>query len=295
MKPAPFTYHRAETLDMATEMLATLGGSGGDVRVLAGGQSLMPMMNLRYVAVDHVVDLNPVAELAGMSFDGERLRLGAMTRQRDLLEHAEVRRRLPIIAEALENVGHLQTRNRGTIGGSLAHMDPAAELMGLAALLDATVSMASRRGQRDVAIADYPLAYMTPCLEPDEVLTGITIDTWPAGHGWDFREFAQRHGDFAVAGVGSLLTLDATGRIDRAAIVLIGVDERPIRLTAAEGMLVGEKPGDDVFGAAGAAARALPMLADALVGEAYRQHLAGVLVARSLDSASARAGGGGDV
>ncbi len=288
MKPAPFEYHRAETLEEATGMLATLE----DARLLSGGQSLMAMMNLRYVAVDHLIDLNPVKELAGFEIADDRLRIGGMTRQRALLENADLAARAPVFAEALRFVGHVQTRNRGTVGGSLAHMDPAAELMGLAALTDAEITMTSGRGTRSVAISDYPLDYMTPNIEPDEILTEVSFGLWPAGHGWDFREFAQRHGDFAQVGVGSLLSLDDDGRVARAAVVLIGVDIGPKRLADVEAMLAGETPGEDLFRAAGALAAKHEMMGDALVTAAYRQRVADALVRRSLTRAADRAGEG---
>tara|TARA_R110002072_G_scaffold174664_1_gene330170 strand:+ start:3745 stop:4620 length:876 start_codon:yes stop_codon:yes gene_type:complete len=285
MKPAPFTYHRAGSLAEAAEMAATLDNA----RLLSGGQSLMAMMNLRYVAVDHLIDLNPVAEIAGIMIDGGRVTLGAMTRQRAVLEDDTLATCCPILREALGFVGHVQTRNRGTVGGSLAHLDPAAELPGMAALLNAEITLTGQDGTRRVAMADYPLGYMTPDINPGEILTSVAFDLWPDGHGWDFREFAQRHGDFAMAGVGSLITLDAGGRIDRAAVVLIGVDDGPGRPTDVEAMMIGETPSDALFRAAGALAAARPMAGDALVTEAYRRHLAGVLLRRSLANACARA------
>lgn len=285
MKPAPSTYHRAETLAEAAEMAATLDNA----RLLSGGQSLMAMMNLRYVAVDHLIDLNPVAEIAGITIDGGRVILGAMTRQRAVLESDALAACCPILREALGFVGHVQTRNRGTVGGSLAHLDPAAELPGLAALLDADITLTSRDGARRVAMADFPQAYMTPDINEGEILTSLTFDIWPPGHGWDFREFAQRHGDFAMAGVGSLIALDADGKIGRAAMVLIGVGDEPLRLRDVEDILTGEPPSAALFAAAAAMASARPMSADALVTEAYRQHLSGVLVRRSLARACARA------
>ena len=289
MKPAPFTYHRAGSLAEAAEMAASLDNA----RLLSGGQSLMAMMNLRYGAVDHLIDLNPVAEIAGITIDGGRVTLGAMTRQRAVLEDAALAACCPIIAEALGFVGHVQTRNRGTVGGSLAHLDPAAELPGLAALLDAEITLTNAGGSRAVAMADYPLGYMTPDINEGEILTSVSFDAWPSGHGWDFREFAQRHGDFAMAGVGSLITLDGDGRIDRAAVVLIGVDDGPARLGDVEDMLTGEPPCDALFAAAAAMAAARPMSGDALVTETYRQHLSGVLVRRSLAQACTRAGEAG--
>ncbi|MEP0340099.1 MAG: FAD binding domain-containing protein [Alphaproteobacteria bacterium] len=285
MKPVPFTYHRAGTLAEAAEMAATLDNA----RLLSGGQSLMAMMNLRYVAVDHLIDLNPVAEIAGITIGSGRVTLGAMTRQRTVLEDAALAACCPILREALGFVGHVQTRNRGTVGGSLAHLDPAAELPGMAALLEAEITLTSQDGTRRVAMADYPLGYMTPDINEGEILTTLSFDAWPSAHGWDFREFAQRHGDFAMAGVGSLITLDTDGRIDRAAVVLIGVDDGPVRPTDVEAMMIGETPSDALFRAAGALIAERPMAGDALVTEAYRQHLAGVLLRRSLANACVRA------
>ena len=285
MKPAPFKYHRAETIKDATDMLATLENA----RPLSGGQSLMAMMNLRYVMVDHLIDLNPVGDLAGIRIEGDRVYLGGMTRQRAVLESDEIAARAPVITEALGFVGHVQTRNRGTVGGSLAHMDPAAELMGIAALLDAEITLSSTRGERTVPIAEYPLGYMTPNIEPDEILTGVSFDLWPAGHGYDFREFAQRHGDFAVVGVGSQLTLDQSGKIDRAAVVLIGVDDGPVRLDDVEKTLIGETPTDDLCRAAGAIAAKHDMMGDALITADYRSRVADAFVRRSLTSAAKRA------
>lgn len=285
MKPAPFKYHRAETIDDATGMLASLDNA----RLLSGGQSLMAMMNLRYVMVDHLIDLNPVSELAGIRIDRDRVELGGMTRQRTVLESDEIADRAPIIREALGFVGHVQTRNRGTVGGSLAHMDPAAELMGIAALYDAEITLTSTRGERTVSIADYPMGYMTPNIEPDEILTRVSFDLWPQGHGYDFREFAQRHGDFAVVGVGSQLTLDDKGEIDRAAVVLIGVDDGPVRLNDVEEALIGETPSDDLFRAAGSMAAKHEMMGDALITADYRKRVADAFVRRSLTNAAARA------
>ena len=285
MKPAPFQYHRAETLFEATSMLATLENA----RLLSGGQSLMSMMNLRYVTADHLIDLNRVQELAGIALDETHLRVRSMTRQRSLLEHQPLLARAPIFREALEFVGHIQTRNRGTVGGSLAHMDPAAELMGLAALMDAEITMTSEGAQRQVAIADYPLGYMTPNIEPLEILTDVAFELWPEGHGWDFREFAQCHGDFAVVGVGTLIANDDSGMIERAATVLIGVDDQPVRLRDVEDMLTGETPSESLFCDAGALASKHDMMGDALVTSAYRKQIAGVLVRRSLTQAVKRA------
>ena len=287
MKPAPFKYHRVTTLEEATGLLATLENA----RLLAGGQSLMPMMNMRYVMVDHLIDLNEISDMSGIQIDGNRVRLGAMTRQRDIFASETLSDKAPIFVETLQQVGHIQTRNRGTIGGSLSHLDPAAELPGMAALHDATITLSKLGSSRHVPMLEFALGYMTPCTEPDEILTEISFDFWPEGHGYDFREFAQRHGDFAIVGVGTLMTLDAGNRIDRIACVLIGIDYCPIRLTDIEAELMGQIPSEDLFRAAGEKTRERDMMEDALVPESYRKQLSSVLLGRSLTSAAQRAAG----
>ena len=260
-----------------------------NVRILAGGQSLMPMMNMRYVMVDHLIDLNEATELAGIRIDGDRVYIGAMTRQRDILVSADLAEHAPVIIEALRQVGHIQTRNRGTIGGSLSHLDPAAELPGLMTLHEASVTLSKQGAQRSVSMDEFAMGYMTPCTEPDEILTEVSFELWPPGHGFDFREFAQRHGDFAIVGVGTLLTLNAENRIDRVAAVLIGTDYKPVRLTGIEDTLAGQVASEELFREAGETARELDMMEDALIPESYRKQLASVLLRRSLVSASERA------
>ncbi len=283
MKPAPFSYHRPETTKAALDMLATLDNA----RPLAGGQSLVAMLNMRYAFVDHLVDLNRVPELSGISLSDRQLTIGAMTRQCDLMAHDDTKKRAPIIAEALSYVGHIQTRNRGTVGGSLAHLDPAAELLCLAALHDAKLTVASSRGAREVAIADFAKAFMTSDMSPDELLTGVEFTLPPPGAGGSFLEFSQRHGDFAVVGVGVLLEPGAGGTITSARIALIGVGHAPIRLSTAENLLSGEVPSDDLFKAAAETTSEIEAIGDALASSRYRQHLAGVLTRRALGQAAA--------
>jgi carbon-monoxide dehydrogenase medium subunit len=287
MKPAPFTYHDPTSAD---EVVALLGRHE-DAKLLAGGQSLMPMLNMRFVVPDHVIDLNGVAGLAGVRDAGDALELGAMTRQRDLMADAAIAAKAPIVPEALDWVGHFQTRNRGTIGGSLCHLDPAAELPCLMAAYDAVLKVQGPDGVREVPFAEWPLAYMMPSLGPDEVLTGIRVPHWPDSHGHGFVEFARRHGDFAIVSVAALLTVEG-GKIARAAIAIGGADVRPIRLEAAEAALVGAAPSPDAFRAAGETARGIEAMSDAYVTSAYRQRLAATLVERALIRAAERANGG---
>src|SRR5215470_1803159 len=188
MKPAPFDYHAPRTLDEVVGLLATLDNS----KLLAGGQSLVAMMNFRYVIADHIIDLNNVAGLAGITVSDGRLRIGAMTRQRELEFSPDIAKHCPIMHEALAHVGHRQTRNRGTIGGSLAHADPSAELPMICAAHDAVVEIAGKNGTRRVPFAEFGAGFMTTAVQPDEILTAVELVLWPGGHGYGFQEFARR-------------------------------------------------------------------------------------------------------
>src|SRR5271155_4316954 len=194
MKPPPFSYHDPRTAADVVGLLCSLDNA----KLLAGGQSLMPMLNMRFVLPDHVIDLNRVD---GLSFIRERdgaLEIGAMTRQRDIEFDELVRDRCPLMHEAIAQVGHRQTRNRGTLGGSLCHLDPAAELVAVAAALDARLTVMGKNGERSMDFSAFPVAYMTPALEPDELLTGAAFPSWSEQHGFAFVEFSRRHGDFAI-------------------------------------------------------------------------------------------------
>ncbi len=291
MKPAPFAYHDPRTLDDLVGIL----GQVENAKLLAGGQSLMPMLNMRYVIPDHVVDLNRIPELSHLAESDGLIEIGATVRQAALERSALIAARCPVMQEALGCVGHFQTRNRGTIGGSLSHLDPAAELPGIAALYDATLHVAGPRGRRDVAFADWGLSYMTPNLAPDEALIGLSLTPWREPHGAAFLEFARRHGDFAIVGVACLVALDGAGCVQRAAISLVGVDVKPVRLRAAEVAIAGVAPSAEVLAEVAAMARRLDCLSDTHVSAAYRQRLAATLTRRALALALARAGGGHDV
>jgi carbon-monoxide dehydrogenase medium subunit len=285
VKPAPFTYHDPRSVSEAVELLA----SCENARVLAGGQSLMAMMNFRYAMPDHLVDLNRVPELAYIRFDEGTLHAGAMTRQRDLELSSEIGERFPLLHEALAHVGHRQTRNRGTFGGSLCHLDPSAELVNITALLGGTLHVASARGQRDTGIAEFAAGYMTISLEPDELLTGVTLTVPTAREGHAFVEFARRHGDFAIVACAALVSLADDGSIDAARLALSGLSFSPVRPDAIERALKGQKPGPAAFKAAAAEAAKLDAMADAYVSAEYRQHLARVLAYRALERAATRA------
>ena len=285
MKPAPFTYHDPRSVSDAVSLL----GTHENARVLAGGQSLMPMMNFRYAMPDHLIDLNKVSELAYIRVEDHTLKIGAMTRQRDIEFSSDIGQHCPLLQAALAHVGHRQTRNRGTLGGSLCHLDPSAELVNAAALLGAIMHVVSTRGMRDISLAEFAAAYMTTALEPDELLAGVTFPLPSQGNGHAFVEFARRHGDFAIVACSALMELDAKGNIIDAAIALSGLSHAPTRATAIEQSLRGQKPDAAAFKAAAAEAEKLEAMADAYVTCAYRRHLARVLTYRALEQAAARA------
>jgi aerobic carbon-monoxide dehydrogenase medium subunit len=285
VKPAPFAYYDPASVEEACALLAR----HENARLLAGGQSLIPMMNFRYAAPDHLIDLNKIAGLAGIEASHQSLRFGAMTRQRAIEFSDAVALACPILQQALAHVGHRQTRNRGTIGGSLCHLDPAAELATIAALHGATLEIASGRGKRTLAFKDFACGFMTTALEPDEMLTAVTIAPWSARHGWSFLELARRHGDFAIVAAGALIALDGKGRIARAALALSGLGPVPVLPEKAIALLLGAAPQREAFVAAGDEAGKIEAMSDVYYSGAYRQHLARVLTRRALEEAARRA------
>jgi aerobic carbon-monoxide dehydrogenase medium subunit len=284
MKPPPFSYHDPKTVAEVIGLLSTLDNA----KLLAGGQSLMPMLNFRYVQPDHVIDLNRVEGLAYIRETADGMEVGAMTRQRDLEFSALVERRFPLMHEAIRSIGHRQTRNRGTIGGSLCHLDPAAELVSCALTLDTVAVIEGPAGRREIAFRDFPLGYLTPAVEPAEVLTAVRFTAWPGGHGWAFEEFARRHGDFAIVSAAVLLQADAAGRITRAAVTLGGMGAVPARAGELEAALTGAAPDAAFLCEACETCRRLDALDDTHATAAYRQHLATVMARRALDKAYAR-------
>lgn len=286
MKPAPFTYHDPRTLAEAAELIHGLENA----RVLAGGQSLMPMMHFRYIMPDHVIDLNPVEELSYIRNAGEKLELGAMTRQRDIEFSPMVQEVSPILAEAVKHIGHRQTRNRGTLGGSLCHLDPSAELVNVALLHDAQLTLRRGEATRTVPMSVFARGFMSTVIEEGEFLTAVTLSPWRRNHGYAFEEFARRHGDFAIAAVGALVELTPSGRVDRSAIVVSGLAEMAFRLTRAETLLAGQSPSEELLGAIAEAAERAEAMDDAQASARYRKHLAGVLTRRAVARAVARAG-----
>jgi carbon-monoxide dehydrogenase medium subunit len=287
VKPAPFAYHAPGSLE---EALALRTRHAGEGVALAGGQSLVPILNLRLAAPSVLIDLRRIPELATIAVEGGRLRVGAMTRQRTAERAPEVGASSTLLAEALPWLGHPSTRNRGTIGGSLAHADPAAELPTVALALDAQLELRSERGARVVAAADFFHGFMSTAIEPDELLVGISFPVDAPRTGASFVEVARRHGDFALVAAAAVVRLGEDGGIAAARVVIAGVDGTPVRARAAEELLEGSRPSVELF--ADASARASDELdphGDLHASAAYRRHVAGVLVARVLRTAAGRA------
>ena len=285
MKPPPFHYHDPSELGEAFQLLATLDNA----KVLAGGQSLMPMLNMRFVFPDHLIDLNRIGDLSYVREADGRIQIGAMTRQRTLERSELIAKRCPLMSEALLQIGHRQTRNRGTIGGSLCHLDPAAELPAVAMALQATVHAQSVRGARAISMAEFPAYFMTPAIEADEIVTSIDFGPWPSGHGYAFVEYARRHGDFAMVSAAVLMELTADGSIRRAAVVIGGAGTGPIRCSEVEAAITGTRGGAEVHKQAAQACRDIDAMEDVHASKDYRRHLAQVLTTRALDSAYGRA------
>jgi aerobic carbon-monoxide dehydrogenase medium subunit len=284
MKPPLFSYHDPRT---ATDVVGLLG-SLDNAKLLAGGQSLMPMLNMRFVLPDHVIDLNRVDGLSYLRENNGALEIGAMTRQRDIEFSDLVRQRCPLMHEAIAQVGHRQTRNRGTLGGSLCHLDPSAELVTVAAAVDAKVSVAGKDGTRSIDFAEFPAGYMTPAIELNELVTGASFPCWPAGHGYAFVEFSRRHGDFAIVSTAVLIEEDANGKVTRASVTLGGMGPAPVRATEVERALIGEAMEEKRLREICESLRTLDAIEDVHAPSSYRQQLATVLPRRALLKAHER-------
>ncbi|MDN3351214.1 xanthine dehydrogenase family protein subunit M [Actinomadura sp. DC4] len=281
MKPGRFAYHAPRELD---EALALLKEYGDDAKVLAGGQSLMPMLNFRLARIDHLIDVNRLGGgLDEPRVEADTITIPALVRQRQVERSPELTRALPLLASALRQVAHPQIRNRGTVCGSLAHADPAAELPSVMTALDARFTVVSADGVRTLGAADFFLFHLTTALEAEELLLEVTIDRPPAGTHSAFREFATRQGDFALAGVAVTCGLDDDGVVTGCRVAAAGIAPTPRRLTAVEGLTVGNRLDDALLAGAEAAARAeIDPTSDIHASAAYRRRLTGVLVRRAL-------------
>jgi len=289
MKPPRFRYFAAHS---TAEAVALLAEHGEGARVLAGGQSLVPLMNMRLAQPRVLVDINPIGELAYVHPWNGGLALGALTRDATLERDTTAATRLPLLVEAARFVGHPAIRNRSTVGGSMAHADPAAELPAVMVALDAEFVAHSRSGTRTIAAQDFFQGYLQTSLREGELLTEVRVPGLPAGAGSAFREFARLEGAYALAGVAAVVALAADGTIADARLGLCSVGPTPIRARAAEDVLRGQRPGPEAWAAAAAAVKAaLNDPPSDIHGSAdYRRHLAGVLTERALAAAAGRAG-----
>ena len=282
MKPAKFDYHAPTSLDDAVALLQRYGG---DAKILAGGQSLMPLLNFRLSRPAALVDLNRIASLAYIREENGQVRLGAMTRQRTIEFSPVVARRLPLLSEATKWVGHLPIRTRGTIGGSIAHADPSAEYPAVLTALEGEVVARGPKGERVVKAKDLFLTYLTTSLKSDEVLSEIRLPVMPMGAGFALEEFARRHGDFAIVAIAALVVPDAT-RCKQARLATAGAGPVPLRLRAAEEIL--ERDGVTDVAIDAAARRAAELVSpdsDIHASADYRRHLTMVLTRRALKRA----------
>lgn len=287
MKPPVFAYFRPASTEEALSLLTANSGA----KPLAGGQSLIPAMNFRLARPEALVDLNGIAALAGISrCEDGGLRIGAMTRHRAIETSPLIAARAPLFAEAMPFIAHPQIRNRGTVGGSLAHADPAAELPAVMLALGATLVLTGGAGERRLSAAEFFTGLFATALEPGELLTAIELPALPAASGSSFIELARRHGDYALVGVAVTVTLDASGACDAARIALFSVGEGPVLANRVSAALEGLHPDLEVIGTAAAAVQGdIDPPSDIHASAAYRRHLARVLTGRALERAFERA------
>ena len=287
MKPAPFEYFAPVELQEALDLLERYGD---EAKILAGGQSLMPLMNLRLARPGLIIDINRLSGLDTITATPEGgLTIGALTRQRALERSKIVQEQNPILAAAMPLIGHFQIRNRGTIGGSLVHADPAAELPAVSLLLGAEFLLRSKSAVRVVPAAEFFLSYLTTAIRPAELLTEIRLPKWPSREAWAVQEIARRKGDFALIGVALRAELDGEKTVQKAVIVMFGVDSKPLRMERAEAILKGRRISEAFLRElSGVVAEELQPDSDIHASAAYRKEVGGVLVRRALESALAK-------
>lgn len=289
MKPAPFTYHPCRTLDDA---VGVLDADPDESKILAGGQSLVPMLNLRLAGPEHLIDLNGIEALDYVRADSGRVSVGALARAAAVERSSAVHSVLPVVREALSHVGHSQIRNRGTVVGSICHADPAAEMPAVFVTVGGEVTARSAAGERAIRSEDFFDSFLTTALEPNEIATQVTFNTPTGATGWHFEEVARRHGDFALVGVVALVSL-AGESVSDARITIFGAGGTPIRLSAVEQLLVGvdaRDAGEDLLNRAASEAAAGVRPSDDIHASAdYRRHVAGVLTTRAISRSLERA------
>ena len=284
MKPAPFKYYDPET---TAEVVALLDQYGDEAKLLAGGQSLGPVLNMRLSSPEVIIDLNRVDTLRYIEPSNGALRLGAMTLESTLEDDAAFSQRQPLIAAAIPYIGHRAIRNRGTVGGSLVHADPAAEWPMLAVMLEAEIELKSKSsGKRSLKAEDFYVDFLTTAVKDDELLTRVQIPEWPSDATWSFIEFSRRHGDFAIAGIGVQLQVDTNNRCQDVKIGLLGVHPLPCRAKMSEAMLRGQLLSDElVIAAAQQATAGTEPGNDIHASATYRRHLTITLAERALQQA----------
>jgi carbon-monoxide dehydrogenase medium subunit len=286
MKLPPLEYACPTTL---SEAVALLASRDGDAKAIAGGQSLMPMMAFRIATPTLLVDLRKLNELRGIKISADGVQLGALVRWRDILDDKRLATAHPLLQAAVTHVAHYQIRNKGTVGGSVAHADPAAEMPGIVVTCDAEMSVVGKSGSRVIAAADFFLGALTTALEPDEIITEIKLPAWPARRRWGFQEFSRRRGDFAMAAAAVFYDQDASGKASNAHVGIIGVGDVPLRLTAVEALLNGHAIDEATIArAAEVTSATVNAQEDIHASAAYRRSLAGTRVERALQNAVAR-------
>ena len=284
MKLPPFDYACPTTLPEAIQLLA----SNDDAMAIAGGQSLVPMLAFRLSQPSLLVDLRKLADLRGIRISDAGVTLGAMVRWRDIEDDERLETAHPLLKAAISHVAHYQIRNRGTVGGSIAHADPAAEMPGIAMTCDAEIAVVGKSGAHVIQAADFFQGALTTALTTDEIIVEIRLPAWPAGRRWGFQEFARRRGDFAMAAAAVFYDQDERGKARNAHVGVIGVGDRPLRLTAVEDVLNGESIDEATIAKADAATSAAVEPQDDIhASAAYRRSLVGTMVERALKSAAA--------
>lgn len=286
MKLPPLEYACPASL---SEAVALLAARGGDARAIAGGQSLMPMLAFRVVAPTLLVDLRKLAELKEIKIGADGVRLGAMVRWRDIEDDARLDTAHPLLKGAIEHVAHYQIRNRGTVGGSIAHADPAAEMPGICVTCDAEIAVTGSNGSRTIRADDFFVGALTTALEHDEIITEIRLPAWPAKRRWGFQEFSRRRGDFAMAAAAVFYDQDASGKALDAHVGIIGLGDRPRRVPEVEAALNGQVIDEAMMERAAEITTAtVEAQEDIHASAAYRRSLAGTMVERALRNAATR-------
>jgi aerobic carbon-monoxide dehydrogenase medium subunit len=289
MYTTPFEYHRAGSVD---EALALLQQYGDEAKLVAGGHSLIPVMKLRFAQPAHLIDIRRIQGMAGIRENGDSLVVGALTTYRELESSELLRQRVPILAECASAVGDLQVRNMGTIGGSLAHADPAADMPATVLALGATVVVRGAGGERQIPADDFFVALFTSALGEGEILTEIRVPTLPARTGSAYEKHAHPASGYALCGVAATVTLDGAGRVERARVALTGIGSKATRATGVEQALAGQEPSREAIAAAAQrAAEGLDIRPDEAGAEGYNENLARVCTRRALQRAAERARG----